>query len=103
MIIVSSYNQVPIRLTEERWQHIIRRHPEMSDQKVKVLETIMEPDIIQEGDSNELLAIRFYPETSLDSKFLVVAYRESSLEDGFIITAYLTNQPSNRRTILWKH
>jgi len=29
MLIIHSHNSVPIRLTEERWQHIVRRHPEM--------------------------------------------------------------------------
>lgn len=29
MRIVGSVNEVPIRLTEERWEHISRRHPEM--------------------------------------------------------------------------
>lgn len=50
----------------------------------------------------EVLAIRFYPETPLTSKFLVVAYRELGPEDGFILTAYLTGRPSDRRVVLWK-
>ena len=58
--------------------------------------------MIQKGDFGELLAIRFYPETPLTSKFLVVAYQEVSAEDGFILTAYLTSRPSLRREILWK-
>jgi hypothetical protein len=28
---VLSVNDVPIRLTDERWDHIRTRHPEMSD------------------------------------------------------------------------
>jgi len=58
--------------------------------------------MIQEGDFGELLAIRFYAETPLARKFLVVAYREVSPEDGFVITAYLARRPSSRRTTLWK-
>ena len=102
MFIVYSRNGVPIRLTEERWQHIVRRHPEMDDQRERVLETLVEPDMIQQGDFGELLAVRFYPETPLTSKFLVVAYREVSSEDGFILTAYLTRRPSVRRETIWK-
>jgi len=74
----------------------------MDNQREIVLETVIEPDLIQQGDFGELLAVRFYPETQLTSKFLVVAYRETSPEDGFIITAYLTNQPSVKRVIIWK-
>jgi hypothetical protein len=102
MLIVRSQNDIPIRLTEERWQHIVRRHPEMDDQREWVLETVTEPDMIQPGDYGELLAIRFYPKTPLTRKFLVVAYREVSPDDGFILTAYLTNRPSPRRRVLWK-
>lgn len=102
MLVVLSRDGIPIRLTEERWRHIVHRHPEMAGQREQVLETLVEPDLIQEGDSGERLAIRFYPKTPLTSKFLIVAYRKVSSEDGFILTAYLTNQPSARRTVLWK-
>lgn len=102
MLIVRSHSGVPVRLTEERWQHIVRRHPEMDDQRERVLETVTEPDMIQQGDFGELLAIRFYAETLLTSKFLVVAYREIQPNDGFILTAYLTNRPSARRAMIWK-
>jgi len=102
MWIVYSRNGVPVRLTDERWQHIITRHPEMLGLQEQVLETVSEPDLIQQGDYGELLAIRFYPETPLTSKFLVVAYREMGSDDGFVLTSYLTNRPSPRRRVLWK-
>ena len=102
MLIVRSRNGVPVRLTEERWQHILRRHPEMVDQRERILETIAEPDMIQEGDFGEMLAVRFYPETPITRKYLMVAFREIGQEDGFVLTAYLTNQPSPRREVIWK-
>ncbi len=102
MWVVYSRNGVPVRLTDERWQHIITRHPEMLGLQEQVLETVSEPDLIQQGDYGELLAIRFYPETPLTSKFLVVAYREMGSDDGFVLTSYLTNRPSPRRRVLWK-
>ncbi len=92
----------PIRLTEERWRHITHRHPEMDGQREKVLETLAEPDMIQEGDFGELLATRLYSETPMGEKFVIVAYREVSAEDGFILTAYLARRPSSRRETLWK-
>lgn len=102
MLVVRSRNGVSVRLTEERWRHIIDRHPEMDGQREKVLETLAGPDMIQEGDFGELLAIKFYAETPLGEKYVVVAYREISTEDGFILTAYLTRRPSSRRETLWK-
>lgn len=97
-----SHNGVPIRLTDERWQHIVDRHVEMRGQRDYVLETVAEPEIIQAGDFGEMLAIRFYSHTPLTSKYCVVAYRETGATDGFILTAYLTGRPSSRRKILWK-
>lgn len=102
MLIVRSRNGVPIRLTDERWQHIARRHPEMADQRDRVLETVTDPEWIQQGDYGELLAIRSYAQTPLTSKYLVVVYREVRDDDGFILTAYFTSHPSVMRTTLWK-
>ncbi len=102
MFIAISKNNVPIRLTEERLNHIIRRHPEMLNQIDKILTTIENPDFIQKGDMDELLAVKFFDKTPLTKKYLVVVYRELSKEDGFVITAYFTSKPSKRREILWK-
>jgi len=101
MLIVYSRNGVPIRLTEERWQHIARRHPEMGTQRERVVETVEKPDMIQQGDRGELLAIRRYRETPLTEKYLVVPYREISRDDGFILTAYLASQLRTGRRIVW--
>lgn len=101
-MIVFSRNGVPVRFTEERWRHIVDHHPEMENQRDKILETIGEPDLIQEGDFGALLAIRFYPKTPLTSKYLVLAYREVTKDDGFVLTAYFTNRPSSRRAVIWK-
>ena len=74
MLIVRSHNGVPIRLTEERWNHIRHRHPEMEGLRERILKTLSEPEIIQQGDYGEFLAIRFYSQTPLTSKYLVVIY-----------------------------
>ena len=102
MLLVYSQNQVPIRLTEERWLHIRQRHPELEFQQARILETVEAPECIQQGDFGELLAIRQYPETPLTQKHLVVVYREGIGDDGFIMTAYFTSRPSARRVTVWK-
>jgi len=102
MVIVASRNGVPIRLTDERWQHITARHVELADQQEQVLETVTAPDLILEGDIGELLAVRFYSSTPLTAKHLIVAYREAGPDDGFILTAYFTSRPSTRRNVLWR-
>ena len=91
-----------MRITQERWGHITRRHPEMQNQKEKVIETISVPDFIQAGDFGELLAVRFFPTTPLTQKYLIVAYREISSQDGFILTSYFTKAPLKSRRVIWK-
>jgi len=94
---------VSIRLNDERWGHIVSRHPEMLSQRKRVLETTAEPDFVQAGDAGEFCAVRFYNDTPLNAKYLVVVYRETSSDDGFILTAYFTSRPSATRVTLWKH
>jgi hypothetical protein len=93
---------ITVRLTDERWHHISRGHPELRDQRARVLEAVTQPEFIEEGDAGELLAVRFYELTPLTSKFLVVAYRETGATDGFVVTAYFTRRTSARRTTVWK-
>ena len=102
MIIVRSKNNIQIRLTTERWRHIIKRHPEMENQKEHVLEIITNPDFILSGDFGELIAVKFYEKSPLTSKYLVTIYKEAVKSDGFVITAYYATKPSERRQKLWK-
>lgn len=80
-----SKNGVSIRLTEERWKHIVLLHPNLSDKQAKVLSTVKSPDYIFKGKAGEFLAV-----SKLSIRiYLVVVYREIK-PDGFIITAYDT-------------
>jgi hypothetical protein len=99
--IVLSVAGIPIRLTDERWHHITSGHPELTAFRAQILETVADPEIIKEGDAGELLAARFYAQTPLTSKWLVVAYREIDQIDGFVLTAYLASRLSARRSMLW--
>lgn len=101
--IASSKNRVPIRLTEERWLHIITSHTEMNENILELIKTIEDPDTITKGISDELRCIRFFPKTHLGPKYLMVAYKEMSSDDGFIITAYKTSRLRKlaNREIIW--
>ena len=44
MDVVKSKNDVPIRLTEERWFHITEEHSEMAGYYFEVLEAVEEPE-----------------------------------------------------------
>ena len=101
VLIINSHSGIPVRLTEERWNHIVCGHPEMLDCREEVLETLADPDMIQQGDFGELLAIREYRKLK-PGRFTVVVYRETCPDDGFVLTAYLTDRPSSRRRVIWK-
>ena len=95
---VYSKNGVPIRLTDERWAHIIEEHGELAGRRLEIVETVADPTEIFAGNRGELLAVREVE----PGKYLVVVYRESQ-QDGFIITAFLTRkgQALCRRQRLW--
>ena len=73
----------------------------MNDCLAEILQTVADPDLIQEGDEGSLLAIRLCAFGPLSGKFIVVAYRETEPTDGFIITAHPIKKPVNRRRTLW--
>ncbi len=102
MTIIRSGAGVPIRLTPERFGHIAARHPEMADQQDRILETVNQPDYLQEGDSGTLIAVKSYPKTPRFQKSCAVVYRELSNSGGFVVTAYFTGRPAVWRRILWK-
>ncbi|MEK7477045.1 MAG: hypothetical protein AAB152_15580 [Candidatus Coatesbacteria bacterium] len=102
MTIVRSVGGVPIRFTEERLHHVERRHPEMAGEQARILETLAQPDFVQEGDASTLVALRHYPKTPLAEKHCAVVYKEVSKTDGFVVTAYFTRRASTLRRVVWK-
>src|SRR5262245_20698482 len=95
---VSSKDGVPIRLTDERWAHVMEEHHELAGLRSEVMETIANPTAIFAGKRSELLAVREVE----PGKHLVVVSREPQ-QDGFIITAFLTRKEHTlrRRQQLW--
>lgn len=100
--LTQSRDGVPIRLTQERWQHIVSEHSEMSECLLEILRTVEYPDFIQEDPSGSLLAVRRFDNSPLNGKYMVVAYRETEPTDGFIITAHPARRTSNRRLTIWR-
>ena len=97
MDVVISQGDVPIRLTDERWFHIVESHDDLAGHYDEVLETVEDPDLILQGYHGALIAVRALGRR----KYLAVIYREMSRNDGFVITAYFTSEIS-RRMIKWR-
>ena len=101
MSVAISKHNIPIRLTDERWQHITTGHPEIAAYYYEILETVESPDIIYEGINDANIAIKKFQERN--DKFVVVIYKEITETDGFIITAHFSNkQQQFKKKILWK-
>ncbi|MFO7682482.1 MAG: hypothetical protein R6X34_20790 [Chloroflexota bacterium] len=95
---ILSQNNIPIRLTRERWQHIVEEHSELADLQAEILSTLAKPERILAGNAGELLAAS---EINKD-KWLVVVYKETN-GGGFVITAFFTKRRHSldRRKQVW--
>ena len=86
-----SVNGIPIRLTEERWYHITKHHPELKGIRPLVLRTISFPQLLfYSASTSDLAAVAELPELAQLrlAPNLVVHYKEISNRDGFIVTAF---------------
>src|SRR5437016_9240544 len=95
--ITDSVNGVPIRLTDERWEHILDRKPNMTSFIDMVLDAVEKPEYILRGHKGTLIAVTHLGERS----YLNVVYRELSQRDGFIITARIELQ-LDKSKIIWR-
>lgn len=102
MDIAISKNGIPIRLTSERWWHIISGHPEIEDYYLELLETNENPIIIYGGNNDAKIAVKQVKDEY--TKFVVVIYKKVDRVDGFVVTAYLTTKQKilKKENILWK-
>ena len=99
MHVVRSKNNVPVRLSEERWFHIVEEHSEMAGYYFEVLEAVEQPEAIYAGKAGEDIAVKQIEK----GKYIVVVYKELGKEDGFVITAFLTRRMEQlaRRRKIW--
>ena len=90
-----------IRLTDERFEHIISDHPEMSDQVDNIKYTLADPDMVVRSrtDSEADLFYRYYSGTPVGEKYLCIIVKGRG-DDFFILTAYFTDTIKRGET-LW--
>ncbi len=97
MDIAYSIARVPIRLTHERWFHIVENHDDMAGYYDDVLAVIEDPEFVLRGYGGALTAARGYGR----NRYLMVIYKELAADDGFVITAYFTSKLARSR-VTWK-
>jgi hypothetical protein len=95
--ITYSVNNVPIRLTYERWFHITENHDDLASYYFQVLEVVEQPEFIIRGNKGTLKATKNMGKNS----WITVVYKEISERDGFIITAYFLNKRP-KGDVVWR-
>lgn len=84
---VVSRGGVPVRLTEERWFHIVESHDDLAGHYDDVLSAVEDPDLIVRGYRGTLIAFK----GTGRKRYLAVVYKEVTRTDGFVLTAYFTS------------
>jgi len=87
-------------LTDERWTHIIREHPEVEQYKKRIQAVLSSPNYVKKSkrDTEVLLYYKFYDDI-FDGKYLLVAARKGLR--SFILTCYITDIIKKGET-LWE-
>ncbi len=94
------YQGLRIRLTDERFAHILD-HPEMMDMEGRIADTLLRPEQVVESlsDVEARLYYRFYLGTRVGDKYLSVVVKVQAA-DAFVVTAYLTDKVKKGK-LLW--
>ena len=93
-------------MTEERWFHVTKHHPELKRLRRLVLRTVAQPkSVFLFAKTGDLAAVAQFAELAklgLSSN-LVVHYRELSNQDGFIVTAFpISSRRMRRKFTRWQ-
>jgi len=82
-----------ISLTEARYNHVCKRHPEVFGEVDKMKETLSSPQVVRKSmyDEKVLLFYHFFKNTTVTEKYLMVAARILNVE-GFVVTSYFTDK-----------
>lgn len=82
-----------IRLTDQRWNHIVSRHPELSNSLEIIKETVLKPSFQVRDNLDEKL---YYSHSYIkDIKFYMIVAVKYLNGEGFIITAFYSR---NKKT-----
>lgn len=88
-----------IKLTEERWNHIAKMHPELRDMLEYLKGALEDPELVKRSVYNEnvVLFYRYYAHI-YEGKHMCVVVR---LDEESIVTAYITDRIKKGK-VVWK-
>lgn len=82
-----------VKLTEDVWTDIIKKHPEVKRLKPDIALTISHPEVIIKSiyDERMTLYYRYFPNI-FSGKLLVVIVKRLSQNEKYIATVYITDK-----------
>ena len=95
------YRGQTIRLTNERWTHILD-HPEMMGQRERISEALLMTDDVIATAKDETVHTyhKFYEQTPVTKKYLIVAVKIAA-DDAFVLTAFFSSR-SKKGNVVWQ-
>lgn len=79
-----------IHLTKERWNHIVRKHPDMSDKTEEIKLTLTNPVLVTSHKYDEAMRNYYkYQKETHDYLLVVVKYLNG---EGYIASAFTTSK-----------
>jgi|TARA_B100001971_G_C18191236_1_gene538729 hypothetical protein len=79
-----------IKLTKERWTHIVTKHSDMADKINEIIDTLIKPTLIEQHKYNDDMR-NYYRYYKSEKCYLHVSVRYLN-GGGFIATAFLTKK-----------
>lgn len=78
-------------MSNERWAHIMREHPEVGPYRDRIQETLSQPEYVKVSmrDASVLLYYRFF-EDILDGKYFLTVVKKGLR--SFVLTCYITDK-----------
>lgn len=90
-----------IELTEERWKHIVKEHPEIEGLSEQIGNVLNSPDYIKRSLRDENVWLYYkYEEMLYNGKYLLVVVKRG--QRAFVVTCYVTDKIKQGDTIWQK-
>lgn len=93
-MIIVAFDGSSVVLSDERWRHIVLRHPELREKRGLILDAVTRPDEVYADSAGGVHVLKRLSGDGSD--FLVVVYAKSGVE-GYIRTAYYTSSRKKSR------
>ncbi len=94
------YWDTEVELTEERWEHIVKEHPEIEALREQIGMVLIGPDYVKRSLRDKDVWLYYkYEEMLYNGKYLLVVVKRG--QRSFVVTCYVTDKIKQGDTI-WR-